>query len=147
VARSLLDVTPAVQRVIRAETRRHRAAGLSVPQFRALGFLARRPGASLSAVADFLGLALPTTSKLIDGLVLRCMATRETRPGDRRCVTLALTADGRAAWESARKATQADLARHLAGLSAAECAVVVRALDLLRPLFVEEELAARETAG
>ncbi|MBI5879850.1 MAG: MarR family transcriptional regulator [Chloroflexi bacterium] len=141
VARDLLDVTPAIIRTIRAEMRRHRAAGLSVPQFRALGFLARQPGASLSEVADFLGLALPTTSKLIDGLVCRALATRETLADDRRRVTLALTAGGRTAWESARQATQAELARHLASLSESDRAAIARALTLLRPLFAEERRA------
>lgn len=137
VARELLDVTPAISRAIRAEMRRHRAAGLSVPQFRALGFLVRQPGASLSDVADMLGVALPTTSTLVDGLVVRKLATRETRPGDRRCVTLAVTAAGRAAWEAARQATQAELARHLAGLSEDERAAVSRAMAILRPVFAE----------
>jgi hypothetical protein len=37
----LLDVLPQVMRAIRAEMRSHRALGLSVPQFRALGFVRR----------------------------------------------------------------------------------------------------------
>ena len=147
VARELLDVTPAITRAIRAEMRRHRAAGLSVPQFRALGFLTRQPGASLSDVSDFLGLALPTTSKLVDGLVARKLATRETRAGDRRCVMLAVTTGGHTAWESARQATQAQLARHLAGLSAGERAIVARALAILRPVFADELAGHRAEAA
>src|SRR5437899_764488 len=106
-ARELLDVAPAIVRAFRAEMRSHRLAELSVPQFRTMGYLNRHPGASLSAVADHIGLTLPTMSKLVDGLVARKFATRETHARDRRRVTLALTPRGRSTWQSARASTQA----------------------------------------
>ena len=69
-ARELMEVVPLVMRTFRAEMRGSRANDLSVPQFRALGFVHRKPGTSLSDVAEHIGLALPSMSKLIDGLVL-----------------------------------------------------------------------------
>ncbi|MGA8573586.1 MAG: hypothetical protein ACLP7A_14210 [Desulfobaccales bacterium] len=55
-------------------------------------------------------------SKLIDGLVARNMVLRQMDPGDRRRVTLAPTALGRTARQSALEATAARLAERLASL-------------------------------
>jgi DNA-binding MarR family transcriptional regulator len=133
-AHQVLDVVPLVMRAIRAEMRRH-ALDLSVPQFRVLTYLNRAEGASLSAVAEHNGLRRPSMSKMIDGLVARGLVTRQTCPTDRRYVTLALTARGRSALESARQATQACLAQALASLPAAERAGVARAMQALHLVF------------
>ena len=52
------------------------AADLSVPQFRTLLFLRRHPGASLSEVAEHIGLTLPSISKMIDRLEARDLLAR-----------------------------------------------------------------------
>ncbi len=75
-ARQLLDTTPQIMRFIRAEMRSHRGHDLSVPQFRTLTFINRNPEASLSNLANHLGLTLPSTSKLVDGLVNQKIITR-----------------------------------------------------------------------
>jgi DNA-binding MarR family transcriptional regulator len=134
-ARSVLEVVPLVMRTVRTEMRQHRADDLSVPQFRTLGFLNRQPGASLSAVAEHIGLTLPAMSTLVDGLVERKLVTRGPALGDRRRITLALTEPGQATLASANAATEARLAERLAGLSADDCQLVVRAMHILRPLF------------
>jgi DNA-binding MarR family transcriptional regulator len=61
-----------------------RAHGLSVPQFRALGFVHRHAGSSLSEVADHIGLTLPAMSRLIDGLVELQLMRRQSQSADRR---------------------------------------------------------------
>ncbi len=131
----VLEVVPLVMRDIRAEMRRHRSCDLSVPQFRTLSFLDQHSGASLSDVAENIGLALPSMSKLVDSLVARKLVTREMHAGDRRRVTLALTARGRASLESARASTAAYLAGRVATLPEADRMVVVQAMQALRPLF------------
>ena len=135
VAREVLDVAPAIVRAIRSEMRQHRSADLSVPQFRTLAFLQRQPGASLSGVAEHLGLTLPTTSKMVDSLVARKFVTRETLSTDRRCIRLAVTARGQASWLAARQSAQSQLARQLAHLSDDERGTVVQAMKILRPIF------------
>lgn len=134
-AQSVLEVVPLIMRTIRAEMRRHRGFDLSVPQFRTLVFLNHYQGSSLSDVAEFVGLTLPSMSKLIDGLVMRQLVKREILPSDRRCVTLALTPLGQATLQTAREATQAYLAQRLAQLSTQERATVEQAMQILRPLF------------
>ncbi len=137
-AAELLDVVPQVMRILRAQVRRHRTADLSVPEFRTLGFLNRHAGASLSDVADHIGLALPSMSKLVDKLVERKLMTREFDTGDRRRVTLALTGRGRSILQAAHATTQAYLAETLSTLSPAERATVAQAMRVLRPLFISD---------
>lgn len=137
-AHTMLDVVPLVMRMLRAEMRQHRAADLSVVQFRTLNFLHTHAGASLSAVAEHVGLTLPAMSTLVDGLVARKMVKRGAAVGDRRRITLALTEPGQAALDATKAATEAQLAQRLAGLSAADCAVVTQAMQILSPLFAAE---------
>lgn len=134
-AQAVLDVVPQVMRAIRTELRRHRAADLSVPQFRTLAVIDRKANTSLSDVTEHIGLTLPSMSKLVDGLVARKLVTRQTDPTDRRRMTLALTRSGQTALEASRSATRACLAESLATLTDAERAAVVKAMEALRPVF------------
>jgi DNA-binding MarR family transcriptional regulator len=137
-ARAMLDVVPLVMRTVRVEMRKHRAADVSVPQFRTLAFLNRQPGASLSAVAEHIGLSLPAMSTLVDGLVERKLVARNPAASDRRRITLTLTDQGQATLAAANAATEAHLAERLAGLSAGDRQLVAQALQVLRPLFSSE---------
>ena len=134
-AQEILEVVPAVMRIIRAEMRRHRTANLSVPQFRTLAFIDSRADASLSDVAEHIGLTLPSMSKIVDGLVVRKLVTRQTHPTDRRRMTLALTARGLTALQTSRAATRACLAEDLAALSDRQREMITQALEILRPIF------------
>ncbi|MFI5329584.1 MAG: MarR family winged helix-turn-helix transcriptional regulator [Desulfobaccales bacterium] len=124
-----------VMRAIRTEIRSHRGSELSVPQFRVLIFLNRHAGAFLSDIAEHLGLTLPSTSKMIDGLVARNMVTRQMDPKDRRRVSLVLTALGRSAMQSAYKATESRLAECLVVLPASERRLIIEAMQVLESVF------------
>lgn len=134
-AREVLEVVPLVMRGIRAELRKHRGGDISVPQFRTLLFLRRHEDASLSEVAEHIGLTLPSMSSMVDGLVTRGLATRETHPSDRRRMTLRLTAHGRATLRSALEATEAYLRKLFRTLPSTERGTVVQAMQTLRPIF------------
>lgn len=131
-ANEVLEVVPLMMRLIRSQMRSHRTPDLSVPQFRALAFLERHEGASLSDVAGHMGLSLPSMSKLIDGLVTRGLVARQTSFNDRRCLTLALTASGRSTLEVARQGAVSYLKEQVATLSPAERAIIVQAMQILR---------------
>jgi len=135
----VMETVPLVMRTIRAEMRSRRPADLSVPQFRALAFARRNPGASLSELAEHLGLTLPATSALVDLLVARELIDRALNPNNRRRVTLTLTALGASTFASAHADARDRLAELLAALSADERADVVRAMRLLRPVFTAGE--------
>jgi DNA-binding MarR family transcriptional regulator len=142
VGRELLDVVPGVLRVIRVVMRSNRAAGLSVPQFRTLCFLNSYEGASLSAVADHLDLSLPAMSRMVNGLVLRGYVLRRTGSGDRRHVSLTLSAKGKAAMGATRKAAEPQLAAELEKLSALQRQTISEAMGDLRELFHTDRLPA-----
>ncbi len=138
-ARDVLEAVPLVMHAVRTEMRGNRGADLSVPQFRALRFLHRQAGASLSAAAEHIGVTLPSMSALVDGLVARKLIARGADPADRRRIVLTLTPRGASVLERARGEAQAHLAEKLAALSPEERACVAQAMGLLRAVFMPEE--------
>jgi DNA-binding MarR family transcriptional regulator len=146
-ARQLLETLPLVMQTIGPHMRAHGTFSLSVPQFRSLMFLSKHEGASLSDVADHLGLSLPSTSKLVDGLVARGVVMREIHPGDRRRVTLRLTAGGRDRLRAAREIAQAHLARVLVALPPAERGALIQAMHALRGVFTTDREQQVKRAG
>jgi DNA-binding MarR family transcriptional regulator len=138
-ARNILDTIPLVMREIRAQMRSHRGLDLSVPQFRALAFIRREPEASLSRVAQHVGTALPSMSKLVDGLVERSLVERRPSVVVRRRVALSLTPGGTSLLEAARRETQTYLEGILSRLSQEEWATVKKAMAILSRLFTKEE--------
>lgn len=135
VAREVMETVPVVMRSLREEMRRHRRSNLSVPQFRALAFIRNRPGASLTSLAEHLGLTPASTSKLVDGLVERELVERRESTEDRRRITLTLTPFGFSVWEESFRRTQASIVERLSRLSDAEREQLSAAMQVLRPLF------------
>lgn len=138
VAGLVAEVVPLIMRTIRAEMRKRRDSELSVPQFRALAFLGRNPGASLSDVAAHIGLTLPSISKMIDRLVSQKLVERRGAAADRRRIALELTELGTSTLQKARTATRSRLAEMLAILSPAEQSAIVQAMHSLQTVFGAE---------
>ena len=136
-ALDVLETVPLVMRVMRSEMRRHRQAGLSVPQFRALAFARSQPGASLNNLAEHLGLTPASTSKMVDGLVERGLLERKTSIEDRRRITLTLTPSGYTVWKESFQLTQAYLAKRLSRLSETEREKLRNSMRMLHTLFEE----------
>ncbi len=114
---------------------RHRTMpGLSIPQFRTLNYLWKRPGASLSDLAAFLGLALPSTSKLVQKLVVQKVVMRRAAR-DRRRIRLSVTEQGIAALALAQQETREQLADSLESLTPEELSTVSAALVVLGRAF------------
>ena len=141
------DTIPLVMRMLRAEMRSHRSADLSVPQFRALAFIARHPGTSLSEVADHIGLTLPSISKMIDRLMARDLVARREASDDRRRVCLELTPRGQATWRSSTRATRTYLAELFDALSPEDREIIIRAMNSLRRVFDSEPLREEDSNG
>lgn len=136
-ADEVLDVIPLVMRSIRAEMRKHRSPGLTVPQFRALAFAGRHKGASLSDLAVHLGLMLPAASKIVDGLVAIRLLQRTPSHKDRRCLCLSLTAGGQRKVSATRKIASDCLAELFSPLSSAECRQISLSMRKLGEIFHE----------
>jgi len=134
----VLDVIPLVMRSLREEFRSHRGQDLSIPQYRTLMHLRRLPGASLSDIADHLGVTLPSASSLVDGLVARGLVDRQACASDRRKVRLALTAAGEDKVEIAFSDAQAAYVERFSALPQETLAVITQAMQALRPIFTEQ---------
>jgi DNA-binding MarR family transcriptional regulator len=143
-AHEIIDVAPAIMQAIRVEMRAQGSHDLTVPQFRTLVYLRKHPGASLSAVAENIGLTLPTMSVLVEGLVQRDLILRVPDLRDRRRVLLSLTETGQALHARSKQAAEASIAEMLVDLSEEERAAIVRGLQVLRPLFIDMASANRE---
>ena len=133
----VLDTVPVVMRFIRAEMRSKRARGVSVPQFRSMAFLRTNEGASLSQVAEHVGLSMPAMSRLIDGLVRRGLLARDSSESDRRKVTLRLTARGQDMIRAARKWTEQRLAAVLGNLPKDHRSEIAAAMAVLKGAFTQ----------
>jgi DNA-binding MarR family transcriptional regulator len=130
-AQELLDAVPEVMATLRTQMRQRRAKGLSVPQFRALCTVNKSPTASISAVAEQLGCALPTASRIVTGLVSRGLLSRKVSIGDRRQLELTLTARGKSILDVARDGTRDAFADKLSGLTPGERATMSAALAIM----------------
>jgi DNA-binding MarR family transcriptional regulator len=131
----LLETAPRVLRAVRTAIATAEMPALTIPQFRALHFIQDHPGASLSETADFIGLTLPSTSKLVDQLVRRGVLARVDASDDRRRMILRITAKGDALLGSAQSLVRQHLAGMLKRLSSAELAALHNTLGLLRESF------------
>ena len=141
----VLNTVPIVMRYIRAEMRSRRAKGVSVPQFRSMTFLRMNEGASLSRVAEHVGLSMPAMSRLIDGLVRRGLLVRAVSSSDRRMVTLHLTDRGQEMMKAARRWTQNRLASVLEDLPADRRSDISGAMTLLSGAFADSAMGGEKS--
>ena len=130
-AGALLEALPGLMRFVRKQMRSRRAKGLSVPQFRTLIQLRRRPAVSLSTVSESLGSSAPTTSRIVSGLVAKGLVVRKISAQDRQQVSLQLTPRGQEVIDAAWTGTQKVLAQRFDGLSESQVTTVAKALGLL----------------
>jgi len=93
-------------------------------------------------VADHLDLSLPAMSRMVNGLVVRGYVMRRVGSGDRRHVSLSLSAKGKAAMGSTRKAAEPQLAAELEKLSPEQRQTICEAMETLRELFHTDRLPA-----
>ena len=135
-AAEVLDVIPAIMDALRQAMRRHVGEQLTGPQFRCLNVIAVHPGATVSAVAAFLGVALPTASTLVDRLVRAGAVEPRADPQDRRKSSLHLTRAGAAQLAAIRRGARKELAQVLATRSGEELLTLHAGLAVLRQVFV-----------
>lgn len=77
--------------------RRASGYGLTPSKARAIAFLARRPGANLTALAEALEVQPMSVLRVVDDLEAQGMLRRDPDPRDRRALRLSLTAAGETA--------------------------------------------------
>jgi DNA-binding MarR family transcriptional regulator len=128
---AVFETSLLVARLVRAEARRSRPAGLSLSEFRALACLNAFPDCTLTELAEYLGLQLPTASKLADALYRAGNLTRREDERDRRRSRLALTPVGAERVEAAMAAVREHLRERLAPMPKEEQQLVLRAMNAL----------------
>lgn len=138
-AARVMDTVPLVMRFIRAEMRAHKAAFLSIPQLRSLAFINRNPGASLSDLADHLGVTSATASATTERLVQRNLVQRIHHPQERRRIVLNLTEEGKCLLQQSLDQTRAQISDLLDGLTAEEISHIEEGLALLKNVFDQTE--------
>ena len=139
LASEILETIPVLMRVIRGEMRRQRGPSLSIAEFRALSFIGAHEGTGLSAVAEHVGLSLPSTSRIIDNLIENSLVLRSPSPHDRRRLFLSATDQGRLDMERMRSAAGRHLRARVGRIDASAQTEMVRALRGLREVFSGEE--------
>ena len=139
----LLQTIPALMQAIRVETRAQNAREFSVPQIRTLIYIYRMPGSPLKDVAEFIGVSLPSMSKLVDGLVQRGYVERAADADDRRKVALSLSPKGQEAMRAGRARTVAAMKRKLKNAATDDLERICDGLAVLRELFHIECLPER----
>jgi DNA-binding MarR family transcriptional regulator len=134
-ATELMEAMPAIMQFMRTEMRSQREPSLSVPQFRVLAFLSRHPNASLSEVADHIGITRASASAMVDRLVQRGLVDRQEDPSERRHIMLKLTLTGSDLLESMRNSTRQTIAGLLNKLTPEELNYISAGLVLLGQVF------------
>jgi DNA-binding MarR family transcriptional regulator len=134
-AAELMEAMPAIMQFMRTEMRSQREPSLSVPQFRVLAFLSRHPNASLSEVADHIGITRASASAMVDRLVQRDLVDRQEDPSERRHIMLKLTLTGSDLLESMRNSTRQTIAGLLNKLTPEELNYISAGLVLLGQVF------------
>jgi DNA-binding MarR family transcriptional regulator len=105
---------------------------LSFTQIKALCALeADSEGRSVKALADSLGLSLPTTSRAVDGLYERGLVGREEDAEDRRMKRVRLSDAGRRVPLALNEARLSALAELMGSLGEEEAGALEHALDLI----------------
>lgn len=109
---------------------------LTPPQARVLKLLTKVPYASLTEVADHLGVRKPTASVLVLKMVSQGLISRT--PAGATRIALALTETGRAAIETLQTALAGRMQTAIQRLTREECVQVLAAATLLNRVFGEE---------
>jgi DNA-binding MarR family transcriptional regulator len=133
-AATLMETVPLIMQVIRADMRAIGATTLSVPQFRTLAFLDRHSGASLSQLADHLGVTPATASAITERLVQQHYVQRFSHPQERRRVVLSLTEAGMQHLQQARNHTRCQIAALLDRLPEDQVLQIEESLRLLKQI-------------
>jgi len=110
----------------------------SLVQVRALGILRKRPGASLSVLADQLALTLSATSRLVDGLVQKRFVARTIPEKNRRTVSLMLTPAGKKSLDAALRQTETELVPLISQLPEAKRTALTNAMSMLQRLMTQD---------
>lgn len=143
-AARVMETIPLAMRFIRTDIRSRNSTTMSVPQFRTLAFLDRNPGASLSDLAEHLGVTRATASANTERLVQRDFVHRRDDPKERRRVVLNLTEAGKVHLEECRAQTRERISELLNSLTEEQIVLIEEGLTLLKDVLEDNSLEPPE---
>ena len=127
-----LPLLPEIGKLLYAAVSRHaEAAGLSLAQVKAMGYLAQHGHRTVGEIATGLGVSMPSASELVDRLVEAGLAERGANPDDRRQVRVWLTPAAEGLKTRMQALRRAQLRAALRRLAPEEQPVFVRSLEAL----------------
>ena len=118
-------------RLLRLLRREDDSSGLSAPRLSALSVAVFAGPLSLAELAAAEQVRPPTMSRIVDALVEAKLVTREAKPGDRRSVSIAATAEGRRLLEAGRERRVRALTERLGRLAESERRALARGVEIL----------------
>ena len=133
-ARGLLDVVMLVMRTVAADMRKS-PRPLAPAQMGSLMRIASGP-CTMSELARYQAVSLPTISRSVDMLVRRGWVERWVHEHDRRQTMARLTPSGRKMLAHIKQRTERQVGRTLVPLTTAERAQLVSTLNVLRRVLV-----------
>ncbi|HEY1633866.1 MAG TPA: MarR family winged helix-turn-helix transcriptional regulator [Acidimicrobiales bacterium] len=107
------------------------AEEVTLPQYRSLVVLASRGPQSVAELAEGVGVAPPTATRMCDRLVRKGLVRRRADRRDRRAVRIALTAEGRRLVDSVTRRRRREIARLLGSIPIEAQRSLVESLQLL----------------
>ncbi len=134
-AAEIIEVIPVVMNAVRLSMRNNIGDGLSIPQFRCLGFISRECEPSIGDVAGFLGVTLATASAMVDRLAQAGYVKTEVSQVDRRRASLKISATGEALVDRIRASARLDMAAAMSDADPADLAALRSGLAALKKLF------------
>ena len=131
---SVVDAVLSASRVLVAVAARSLAdvaEEVTLTQYRTLVVLASRGPQNLAGLADAVGVAPATATRMCDRLVRKDLIRRRTERDDRRQLRVALTARGRSLVDAVTGRRRQEIARIMSEIPAEQQAVLVQALGRL----------------
>ncbi|MGZ8312326.1 MAG: MarR family winged helix-turn-helix transcriptional regulator [Allosphingosinicella sp.] len=122
-------------RLLRTLRREDDGSGLSAPRLSALSVIAFAGPLSLTELAAAEQVRPPTMSRIVDALVERSLATRETDARDRRGIRIAATDQGVRLMEAGRERRVHALLGRLSGLAESERRALARGVEILEQVM------------
>ncbi len=133
-----------VARLLRTEfDRRVRRLGITRAQWLVLTRLHRRPGASLSELAEMMEVEKATAGRMIDRLVANGWVERRTARDDRRVKRVYLTEDAERVHKRIWRVAEETVEAALADLSARESRLLMDLLQRIKTTLVSGDDAER----
>jgi DNA-binding MarR family transcriptional regulator len=118
-------------RLLRTVRREDKLTGISPPRLSALSVLVFGGPMSLAELAAAEEVKAPTMSRIVEGLVVDGLASREADPGNRRKVRIAATEEGRRRLEAGRERRVRALTERLRRLADSEQRALARGVEVL----------------